>query len=173
MEKELEQKNEEIANLKVSIDVENIYAEECEFMRKKMTKVEIDRAVLKTENGKLTRQIKEKSLLINQKKNKIGMLSKMIFIFIIYFTINCKKKSWKWESMETSQKQHTKELKSLKSKMDDVKFANSQMTKDLNKSEKNVSNLEFEIKQLKKKLENHQKTKPPKECVRLLLSQNR
>jgi len=63
------------------------------------------------------------------------------------------------ENMETNQKQHTKELKSLKLKMDDVKFANSKMTKELTKSEKTITNLEFEIKQLKKKLENHQKTK--------------
>ena len=70
--------------------------------------------------------------------------------------------------METKQKQHTKELKSLKLKMDDVKFANSKMTKELAKSEKANSNLEFEIKQLKKKLENHQKTKEksPKEHVK-------
>ena len=76
-------------------------------------------------------------------------------------------KAWKKENMETNQKQHTKELKSLKLKMDDVKFANSKMTKELAKSEKANSNLEFEIKQLKKKLENHQKTKEksPKECV--------
>jgi septal ring factor EnvC (AmiA/AmiB activator) len=80
--------------------------------------------------------------------------------------------AWKKENMETNQKQHTKELKSLKLKMDDVKFANSKMTKELAKSEKANSNLEFEIKQLKKKLENHQKTKEksPKECVETIKS---
>jgi len=72
--------------------------------------------------------------------------------------------------MESNQKQHTKELKSLKLKMDDVKFANSKMTKELTKSEKTITNYEFEIKQLKKKLESHQKTKPsPKECVLLFI----
>ena len=140
MEKQLEKKNEEIENLKVSVDVENIYAEECECMRKKLGSLEIERAILKTENTKLQSQMKEKTNLINEKKNKI-------------------------ESMESDQKQHSKELKSLKSKMDDVKFANSKMTKDLSKSEKTITNMEFEIKQLKKKLENHQKTKPPKESV--------
>ncbi|CBY33678.1 unnamed protein product [Oikopleura dioica] len=141
MEKQIEKKNEEIENLKVSVDVENIYAEECDAMRNKMVTLDIDRALLKSENGMLTRQIKEKSHLIHQKKQQI-------------------------ESMESNQKQHTKELKSLKLKMDDVKFANSKMTKELTKSEKTITNYEFEIKQLKKKLESHQKTKPsPKECV--------
>ena len=75
MEKQIEKKNEEIENLKVSVDVENIYAEECDSMRNKMVTLDIDRALLKSENGKLTRQIKEKSHLIHQKKQQIGMLS--------------------------------------------------------------------------------------------------
>jgi len=77
MEKQIEKKNEEIENLKVSVDVENIYAEECDAMRNKMVTLDIDRALLKSENGMLTRQIKEKSHLIHQKKQQIGKLTKI------------------------------------------------------------------------------------------------
>ena len=81
MEKQIEKKNEEIENLKVSVDVENIYAEECDAMRNKMVSLDIDRALLKSENGKLTRQIKEKSHLIHQKKQQIGKARKISIKF--------------------------------------------------------------------------------------------